>query len=172
MVPSPSRFVFLLAAIGSCTGPALAGESGGAPQADESPKITVRDVVRANLEPSYLVYAQGITGLAPLYFETSIVPSFSILPRQWHVALFLTPKIVLRMFRENSAPVKTPSYMPRLTTFLWFEEDPDLFTVYYLMTLGHHSNGQSGSATNPDGTRNHETGNFQTNFVELGGRPS
>jgi hypothetical protein len=128
-------------------------------------------IVRANLEPSYLAYPLGFYGLEPLYFETSIVPNFSVLPRSWHVALFLTPKIVLRMFRAESAPVRTPSYMPRLSAYLWFDEAPQNAALYFSATIGHHSNGQAGGFSNADGTRNHDTGSFETNFMELAAYP-
>ena len=133
--------------------------------------MTMRDVVRANLEQSYLVYPIGFTGLDPLVFEADIVPNFSILPRSWHVALFLTPKIVLRMFAETSVPVKTPSYMPRLTTFFWFGDIATKPAAYFSATIGHHSNGQSGPFFNMDRSRNHDTGSFETNYVELAAYP-
>ena len=149
-------------------GSALAAESPGpARPGNALAETTLGEIVRANLEPSYLAYPQGLKGLEPLYFEASIVPNFSVLPRRWHVALFLTPKIVLRMFREESTPVKTPSYMPRLTAFFWFQEKPTPFTPYFSASLAHHSNGQSGAFSNPDGSRNHDSGSFDTNHVDL-----
>lgn len=150
----------------------LAGAE-GASSVQSSPErdASVGDIVRANLERSYLVYPIGFTGLDAHVLETGIVPNFSILPHSWHVALFLTPEIVLRLFAEPSVPVKTPSYMPRLTTFFWFGDlgtDP---TVYFSTTIGHHSNGQSGPFFNADGSRNHDTGSFDTNYVELAAYP-
>jgi hypothetical protein len=140
-----------------------------APQAKaaEERKGSLGDVVRANLERSYLAYPLGITGLDTLIFEADIVPNFSILPRRWHVALFLTPKIVLRMFAEASTPVKTPSYMPRLTTFFWFGEPKSSVTAYFSAAIAHHSNGQSGPFVHADGSRNHDDGSFDTNAIEL-----
>jgi hypothetical protein len=134
---------------------------------DDVAKVPIGAIVRANLEPSYLAYPIGVTGLDPLFFETSIVPNFSVLPRRWRVALFLTPKIVLRMFREDSEPVKTPSYMPRLTAFFWFEERAAFPIAYFSVALEHHSNGQSGPFTHADGTRNHDDGSFDTNSLHL-----
>src|SRR6478609_1324539 len=43
------------------------------------------DIVRANLERSYVAFPIGITGLEPLIFEADLVPNFSVLPRSWHV---------------------------------------------------------------------------------------
>ena len=137
-----------------------------------SDSLLLGEIVRANLERSYVAFPIGITGLEPLIFEADLVPNFSLLPRAWHVALFLTPKIILRMFAENSAPVRTPSYMPRLTTFFWFEESATGPTAYFSGAFLHHSNGQSGDSYNADGSHNHETGNFGTNYFEFAAYPN
>ena len=132
------------------------------------PELAMRDVVRTHLEPSYLVYPIGLSGLPPLYFEANIAPHFVVDREGWPVSLVLTPKILLRMFREPSQPVKTPSYMPRLTFFLWFTDRltgaPQLYTS---LAISHHSNGQSGGFLDDDGAINHETGDFSTNYLEL-----
>src|SRR6478609_558037 len=129
--------------------------------------VSLGDILHTNLERSYVTFPIGITGLEPLIFEADLVPNFSVLPRSWHVALFLTPKIILRMFAEKSAPVRTPSYMPRLTTFFWFDESPTGPRAYFSAALLHHSNGQSGAFYNADGSHNHNTGSFGTNYLEF-----
>src|SRR3954464_13107647 len=134
--------------------------------------LTLGDIVRANLERSYVVFPIGITGLEPLIFEADLVPNFSVLPRSWHVALFLTPKIVVRMFATKSAPVSTPSYMPRLTTFFWFKKSANGPTAYFSAAFLHHSNGQSGAFYKEDGSHNHETGSFGTNYFEFAAYPN
>ena len=136
--------------------------------ASEADGLWLGDIVRANLERSYVAFPIGITGLEPLIFEADLVPNFSVLPRSWHVALFLTPKIILRMFAENSAPVRTPSYMPRLTTFFWFDESTTGPTSYFSAAFLHHSNGQSGDFYSANGDHNHRTGSFGTNYFEFG----
>jgi hypothetical protein len=126
------------------------------------------DIVRANLEPSYLAFPIIISGIDPLVFEANIAPHFSLLPRSLSVALVLTPKIVLRMFQQTSVPVRTPSYMPRLTLFAWFDRTFTGRPLFYSsLTLEHHSNGQSGPFLNIDGTNNHESGSFATTFFDL-----
>jgi len=139
--------------------------------APEGYSLSLGAIVRANLERSYVAFPIGITGLEPLVFEADLVPNFSILPRSWHVALFLTPKIILRMFAEKSAPVRTPSYMPRLTTFFWFEESATGPSAYFSAAFLHHSNGQSGEFYNADGSHNHDTGSFGTNYFEFAAYP-
>ncbi|HVZ34023.1 MAG TPA: hypothetical protein VG963_16465 [Polyangiaceae bacterium] len=159
----------LLAMIGVAQ-PCSADPVPGAPLPEvplpERQELSLAHIVRANLERSYVAYPIGLTGLEPLIFEADLVPNFSVLPRSWHVALFLTPKVMLRMFAEGSAPVKTPSYMPRLTTFFWFGDSAAAATAYCSAAFVHHSNGQSGAFYNSDGSHNHDSGSFGTNYFE------
>src|SRR6478609_9782968 len=134
--------------------------------------LSLGDILHTNLERSYVTFPIGIAGLEPLIFEADLVPNFSVLPRSWHVALFLTPKIILRMFAAKSAPVSTPSYMPRLTTFFWFQESAKGPTAYFSAAFLHHSNGQSGAFYNEDGSHNHATGSFGTNYFEFAAYPN
>jgi hypothetical protein len=148
-----------------------ASQSGKAPDGSDKKKprpLATVDVVRANLEPSYIAYPISISGLDPLVFESDVVAHFVVTRPSWPIAFVLTPKIVVRMFREKSVPVKTPSYMPRISAYFWFQ--PDLTTIptfYGSFTLSHHSNGQSGPFFDMNGDINHETGNFSTNYLEL-----
>jgi hypothetical protein len=80
-------------------------------------------------------------------------------------------KIVLRMFAEASAPVRTPSYMPRLTTFFWFGDSAQAATAYFSTAFLHHSNGQSGAFYKADGPHNHDGGSFGTNYFEFAAYP-
>ena len=126
------------------------------------------DVIRASLEPAYLAYAVGFTGLDPLIFESNIVAHFIVTRPKWPFALVLTPKVVVRMFNEASAPVKSPSYMPRVTAFVWFQQTIDKSPVVYAsLMLSHHSNGQVGSFFDENGAIRHEGGSFSTNYFDL-----
>lgn len=109
-----------------------------------------------------------LSGIEPLIFETNIVPHFFLTPHDWPVAVALTPKVLLRMFQGPSTPVNTPSYMPRLTVYGWLERRFTGRPLFYSsLSLNHHSNGQSGPFSNPDGTNNHESGSFATNYLEF-----
>jgi hypothetical protein len=123
--------------------------------------------MRAHLELSRLTYPIALSGLDPLIFEASIVPHFVVGHAKWPVAVVLTPKIVVRMFNEESEPLRTPSYMPTLTVFGWLRARVrrDRWFVYGSLVLGHHSNGQSGPFFNADGSINHQTGNFDTTYL-------
>jgi hypothetical protein len=137
---------------------------------DHEPKqdIATADVVRANLETSYLAYPFSLHGLPQLIFECNIAPHFFVHTNDWPFAIVLTPKIVLRMFNEDSSPVRSPSFMPRISVFAWFQKRlRDAPTFYGSVTLSHHSNGQAGPFFADDGSINHQDGSFSTNFFEF-----
>jgi hypothetical protein len=140
------------------------------PKAEDKAKpVPTIDVVRAALEPAYIAYPFGISGLDRLIFESNVVAHFVMNPPDWPVALVLTPKVLVRMFYEDSSPVKSPSYMPRVAAYWWFQKEipRDSFGFYGSLTLSHHSNGQSESFFDEQGNIRHERGDFSTNFFEL-----
>lgn len=122
-------------------------------------------------EPSYILFGSGIGNLEPMIFEADIVPYFMISISEnvrWGVEL--SPRIRIRMLNKDSYPIRTPSFMPKVTFFYQFLDKEngkrDLFTYVSAM---HHSNGQDGSFFNADSTAvNTSTGNFSTNWVEGG----
>jgi len=102
-----------------------------------------------------------------------------------------SPRVRLRMIEADSAPVRTPSYMPKGTvTGLFFRGLSEKRVGIWagMLTVGHHSNGQDGclfttdvKETDADGKSscvgtpdlrriNKIDGSFSTNFVKLGGR--
>lgn len=135
----------------------------------ENAAVPTHSAVKANLEPSYIAVPLPISGLDPVWFESSVLAHFFVHRSAWPLAIVLTPEILVRMFREHSQPVKTPSYLPRLAVFAWlaptlYEREP---TAYASLTIGHHSNGQTGPFFREDGRINHDDGDFYTNYVEL-----
>jgi len=107
--------------------------------------------------------------------------------RAWSIAA--VPMVKLRMFvNEPSAPVRTPSYMPKGTGQMFFfaqnSTHADLFALQ--ATVGHHSNGQDGCLYKtedpahdclplPPLDRSHvevnrKDGSFSTNYLLFGGR--
>ena len=124
----------------------------------------------SQFERSY-VTTTDVRGKQPhLVFEGSIAPPFVVVSPRKNFALVAIPKVVLRMYLERSVPVKTPSYMPRVTVYKFFHLKQSLIeksvVSYASLTISHHSNGEAGPFRNSDGTINHESGNFSTNFVE------
>ena len=117
--------------------------------------------------------------------------------RLWTYPAFGTFMVRLRMFDEDSNPVRTPSYMPKATVqFAAFRdisrgadtEQPDRRVAMWLIDIvpfGHHSNGQNGGLftgySRVDGecvtavevpvtvrTVNTENGSFSTNYIRTG----
>lgn len=80
----------------------------------------------------------------------------------------LTPQIIIRMYNEESYPVRTPSYIPQISFYFLTgnKQAPKKLTLFG--RFGHHSNGQDGDFYNEDGDINLMSGNFATNFIELG----
>ena len=118
-------------------------------------------------EPSYVVFGPWSRHHpdTTLFYEANIAPSFYIsLNRRF--AVVLTPKVILRQFAEGSWPVKTPSYMPRVTFYRWWTRGEN--AEFLALMFSHHSNGQGGGHRSPaTGRFNHENGNFSTNFLDL-----
>ena len=138
--------------------------------ATQSEEAAETALMLSQFERSY-VTTTDVRGKKPrLVFEGSIAPPFFLVSPRRNLAVEATPKVVLRMFLERSVPVKTPSYMPRVTVYRFFHPEQSLIkksvASYASLTVSHHSNGQAGLFRNADGTINHESGNFSTNFVD------
>lgn len=121
-------------------------------------------------EPSYILFGSGFGNLDPLIFEANIAPYFMIsISEKVRWGVELSPQIIFRMYNQDSHPVRTPSFMPRVTSFYQFLDKEngkrDLFTYISVM---HHSNGQEEDFFNADSTINTLTGDFSTNWVEGG----
>jgi hypothetical protein len=158
--------------IASTNGPvrAQAIASSDSVKATQSEEAAETALMLSQFERSY-VTTTDLRGEKPrLIFEGSIAPPFFLVSPRRSLAIEATPKVVLRMFLERSVPVKTPSYMPRVTVYRFFHPEQSLIeksvASYASFTVSHHSNGQAGPFRNADGTINHESGNFSTNFVE------
>jgi Phospholipase A1 len=126
--------------------------------------------IAGTLEASQLTVAGGGLGLSGrVRGEGVIAPHLAYWGSKW--AIIGTPKVLLRMLSDSSAPVRSPSYMPRITVFRTlgknFPHDSQLDILS--LTVSHHSNGQSGPFYR-DTTRdsvNYETGSFSTNYLEF-----
>ena len=143
----------------------------GAQSVAESPENTFFKAIRANQNESYITFSQALGNLEPLIFEASIEPYFLIRTSKdarWGATL--SPTIRLRMFAEKSLPVRTPSYNPYISFYhqIQLKRGETSHTLYVFLTLAHHSNGQEGDFYLPDGAVNTKTGNFSTNYFEIG----
>jgi hypothetical protein len=126
-----------------------------------------RAAFRNHLEQSYVTLLGGVGNLPKLWFEGSVAPGIVLAQTSW-LAAVVTPKIIVRMLREPSEPVRTPSYMPRVSVF-FFRRGPTADSVrYWIVNIVHHSNGQEKPLFNRDGTVNDSSGNFSTSYIEAG----
>ncbi len=126
-------------------------------------------LVQEQLETSYITVLGGGGNIEKLFLEADVAPHFSAGWSRW--ALVATSKIVLRMRNDSthSAPIRTPSYMPRIALYWWgpFRGGND-HGEFLSLTISHHSNGQAGPFFFANTTiPNTFDGSFSTNFVEL-----
>ncbi len=136
---------------------------------DSSLTISLATIATESVGNSYVTFPTDIGNMEPLWFEGNIIPNFIL--RTSKDARFIgviTPQIIIRMYKEESLPVKTPSYMPQITLYYNVANKTSLNSSNLFFKLAHHSNGQDGDFYLPDGTINTDNGNFSTNYFELG----
>jgi hypothetical protein len=133
------------------------------------PELTLSKIALINRTVSYVTFPLDIGNIEPLMFEANVSPSFIIRERQdSKLMAVLTPQIVIRMYNQESYPVRTPSYIPQVSFYYLTKQNKVNKTLSIFAKIAHHSNGQDGSFYNEDGSVNLLTGNFSTNYFELG----
>tara|TARA_R110000822_G_scaffold73538_1_gene176718 strand:+ start:430 stop:1329 length:900 start_codon:yes stop_codon:yes gene_type:complete len=136
---------------------------------DSLPQFNLGKIAQVNQGDSFITFPTDIGNLEPLMFEANVNPSFVVRKRKdSRLMAVLTAQITIRMYNEESYPVKTPSYIPQISAYylVGAKNSADRSTIF--VKMGHHSNGQDGSFYNDDGNINLQTGNFATNFFEMG----
>lgn len=133
--------------------------------------LTGQETFKMFREPSYITYAGGVGNLERLIFEANIIPYYLVSlsnSNRWGVEL--SSQVILRMYNQESYPVRTPSYMPSVTAFYQFREaDKDHTDLFGYFSWWHHSNGQEDSFYQDDSISiNTLSGNFATNAIETG----
>ena len=141
----------------------------------------------AQTEDTYISYQNDRN----IIFEGQIAPSYPVLKwgqkedrrDNFSGELIVVPKVLLKMYQSQSRPVKSPSYMPKITLQTHWKANG--VTLSPFITIGHHSNGQAGptvisdqkTANSGDSIENHqlsiinlESGSFATNYIQLGYR--
>ena len=144
-----------------------------APAAAQDTPLIARSGTRPLVRPDGTYVFQHLPN-SDLVFEAQIAPRIIILDSigkatssvllerkapVWGYQLSTTPLVKLRMFDETSNPVRTPSYMPKITFQLARlrnvsasnDSDSDEFNagpigmwLLDVIPFGHHSNGQNG----------------------------
>ena len=136
---------------------------------DSLPKVDLSKIALVNQSDSYVTLPFDIGNLEPLIFEANISPSFIIRQRKDSRLMgVLTAQIIIRMYNEESLPVRTPSYMPQITAYYLLNDKKAANKHTIFGKVAHHSNGQSGDFYDENGDINLISGNFATNFMEIG----
>lgn len=120
-------------------------------------------------EPGYITAAGGIGNIENLIFEANIIPYYTISTSslsKW--ALVLSPQVILRMYDQDSWPIRTPSYKPRVI-LVHHTTKKRYHDWFQYVSWYHHSNGQEGYFYEDDSTTiNWRNGSFSTNWLEAG----
>ncbi|MFD2915765.1 hypothetical protein [Psychroserpens luteus] len=136
---------------------------------DTLPQLDLSKIALINQSDSYITFPTDIGNIEPLMFEANVNPSFVIRKRKdSKLMAILKPQITIRMYNEESYPVRTPSYIPQISLYYLANKYEALNYLVFFGKIAHHSNGQDGDFYNDDNTINLQTGNFATNFFELG----
>lgn len=140
------------------------------PQEKPLAKSDLKKDIAANHNRSYITALEGLGNMEPLFFEANLAPYYLIrLKEEYHAAIELSPQVAFRMYREESFPIRTPSYMPRVTFYRNLHKlTTGSRSVTSFLSVVHHSNGQNGDFYNENGSINTYDGNFATNYLELG----
>lgn len=140
-----------------------------------------RKLIEMNMEPSYIsLFPLNVSDPDNIsnneIFETDInlpINLFGLHPsKNYNQYLIFVAKMSLRMYKEYSSPIKTPSIMPRGIYYFWWNSlnrtlSPYIDFLYFSFMISHYSNGQSAGFYTSDGKVNTSSGNFSTNFAEL-----
>ncbi|MFA9388507.1 MAG: hypothetical protein ACERKD_01785 [Prolixibacteraceae bacterium] len=133
------------------------------------PQIGLSLISQVNQGNSYITFPTDIGNIERLWFEGNVNPNFYLRKsKNSRLMGVLTPQIIVRMYQEESFPVRTPSYRPQITMYYMLNEKPDSKSASIYGRIAHHSNGQEGDFFLDDGSLNVKSGSFTTNFSELG----
>jgi hypothetical protein len=126
-------------------------------------------ISQVNQGNSYITFPTDIGNIEPLWFEGNVIPNFYLRQsRNSRLMGVLTPQIIIRMYREESFPVRTPSYIPQITLYYQLNKKKSSKSTTVFGRFAHHSNGQEEPFFLEDGSLNTKSGDFSTNFFEPG----
>ena len=136
---------------------------------DDLPAIELTTIAQVNQGNSLITFPTDIGNIETLWFEGDLIPNFYIRQnKDSRLIGVVTPQIKIRMYQEESFPVRTPSYIPQITAYYQLKSKLAGNSLSLFGRLVHHSNGQSGDFFLENGDINHLSGNFSTNYYELG----
>ncbi len=127
------------------------------------------NIAQENSGNSYITFPTDIGNIESLWFEANLIPNFNIrVNKKSRLMGVLTPQIIIRMYQEESFPVRTPSYIPQITVFYSLNSKLKVKNSSLFGKIAHHSNGQDGPFYLKDGAINTKNGSFATNYFEIG----
>lgn len=136
---------------------------------DTVPEIGLSTISQVNQGNSYITFPTDIGNIELLWFEANLIPNFNIrVNKDSRLMGVLTPQIIIRMYQEESMPVRTPSYIPQITVYYKLVSKTEANSLSLFGKLAHHSNGQAGNFYLENGDINLKTGDFSTNYFEVG----
>lgn len=136
---------------------------------DTADHISLTTIAQAHQGNSYITFLEGIGKIENLWFEANLIPNFYIrITEDSRLLGVITSQVILRMYQEESFPVRTPSYMPQITVYYSLYGRKRYESMNLFGRFAHHSNGQQGEFYLDDGNINYESGNFSTNYFEAG----
>ncbi len=136
---------------------------------DSIPQLDISKIALVNQTDSYVTFPTDIGNIAQLMFEANISPSFIIRERKdSRLMAMLTSQIIIRMYNEESYPVRTPSYIPQISFYYVMGNKQSKTHNTLFGRVAHHSNGQDGNFYTENIHINLIFGNFAANFFEIG----
>ena len=136
---------------------------------DTIQEIGLSTIAWANQGNSYITFPTDIGNIEPLWFEGNLIPNFYVrVNKESRLMGVITPQVIIRMYQEESYPVRTPSYIPQMTVYYLLSPKSQDNSLSLFGKIAHHSNGQDGEFFLENGDVNLKDGSFSTNYFELG----
>ena len=136
---------------------------------DTIPEIRLSTIVMVNHGHSYITFPTDIGDFTPLWFEANLIPNFFIRKsKNSRLMGVLTPQFIIRMYQEESYPIRTPSYIPQISVYYMLSSKAEVNSLSIYGKYVHHSNGQEDDFYNEDGEINFKSGDFSVNYIEMG----
>ena len=120
---------------------------------------------KENSELSYTSPSGEIGAPSQYVINGKLTTTFMVFaPINLPIAFSLNPDYTVRVRKERSAGVRTPSFRFGGTLYVRLAQELTNYN-YAQLSFTHHSNGQDEDAVLPNGNINTKTGNFNTNYL-------
>jgi len=131
----------------------------------QNANLTYSSIYKENSELSYTSPLGEIGAPSKYVINGKLTTSYMVLAsKQLPITFSINPDFTVRVRKEKSAGVRTPSFKLGGTLYLRLSPNTKHYN-YAELGFTHHSNGQDGPALSSDGTINTLNGNFSTNYL-------